>query len=508
MQLFQKCKEGRSTERKYALAGLLLLFSLSSCASVPTRPAEYDMAIMNGRVMNPETGLDGVLNVGISKGRIAIITNRTIRATRVIDADGLVVAPGFIDMHAHDHNETTHRLHAQDGVTTALELEFGTYPVKRWYERRIGKSAINFGASVSHGMIRAVAMGAVDPEELTGETEEDHTLAARNFEWTKYLTSIEQRKAMAALIKGELRNGGVGIGYHLANTPGADKEEMLFFYRLSAAEKTMNFVHYRSFEQVSPKEGALELVEAAKATGASIHAVHVNSSALDDVRSVLAHFDQARADGLDITTEVYPYTGAESSLADPRLGSLAALGKTYADLELVETGERLTAGSFAYHKARSPNGALIVHIMRQADIDYAVAHAGTIIASDGSVYVEGRGHPRSAGTFSRIFARYVRELKTLSLMDAIARVSYLPARRLEAFAPAMKERGRLRVGAAADITIFDAKTITDQATYANSGIPSSGILYVLVNGVPVVDAGTFVAEAKPGKPIFGKDKRH
>lgn len=485
----------------------LALAASSAIEAVRAREPAYDIAIVNGRVMDPESGLDAILNVAIKGGKVVKITRKPVAAKRIINASGLVVAPGFVDLHAHDHDMMTHRLHARDGVTTALELEFGTYPVKQWYERRRGTSPINFGVSASHGMARAVAKGAVEANVLSGETHVDMALAASNLQWTGEPTSASEREAMAAMLQQQLDDGAVGIGYHLANTPGADESELRYFFSLSAANKTVNFIHYRSFEYVTPFEGAREVVETARATGASAHAVHINSSALQATSAVLALFDEARKSGVDVSTEVYPYTGAASSLSDPRLAAMKDLGIEFGDLELVATGERLTEESFKRYRTTTPDGMLIAHFMRQSDVDQAVEYPGTIIASDGGAFSEVEGHPRGAGTFARIFARYVRERKTLSLMEAIRRVSYLPARRLERIAPSMKWRGRLKRGSFADVTIFDPATIKDRATYAEPDLPSAGIVYVLVNGVPVVDAGTFVDANKPGQPVYGQVTR-
>jgi dihydroorotase len=470
-------------------------------------PAYFDVAILNGRVIDPESETDAVLNVGVTNGRIVALSDGPIAGKAVIDARGLVIAPGFIDLHAHDHSALTHKLHAQDGVTSAFELENGTYPVADWYRRREGRSSINFGVSASHGAIRAIAMNAADAGDFTGETDHDQQLATKVADWADQPTTLTQRHQMDRLIRSQLRDGAVGIGYHLAGTPGADYGEMLHFYGLSAEERVPNFVHIRSVGQVAPAEAAAEVVKAAELTGASIHVVHVNSSGLWDTAEVLSQLDAARAKGMDVTTEAYPYTGAESSLDDPRmLDGLKMWKMDYGDLQLVSTGERLTKESYELHKSRTPHGGLIAHIMKQSDVDLAIAHPGTIIASDGGMYVDGKGHPRSAGTFARIFAYYVRERKMLSLMEAIRRVSYLPAKRLEPFVPSMRDRGRIRPGAYADITIFDPTTIADRATYADSALPSKGIAYVVVNGTLVVSNYEFVEGAHPGLPIRASSK--
>lgn len=485
------------------IAGSLLL----GCGgeNIQTSEKTYDLAIMNGRVMDPETGLDAVRNVGVLNGEIVSVSQQPIKGRKLIDATGLVVAPGFIDMHAHDHSDFTHRLHAQDGVTTALELEIGVYPVNKWYSRRIGNSAINFGASVSHGYARAIAFGIAEEGKLTGETHLDDQALEHDLGWRGNSTTPEQRQQMNELIRNGLTKGGIGIGYHLANTPGADHAEMMHFYEFSAKEKAPNFVHYRSIGQVTPLEGAREIIEGAQKTGAAIHVVHVNSSGLWQTREVLELLESGQKRGLDVSTEVYPYTGAHANLHSPIASkeTLTRFKLEYSDLQLVSTGERLTEKTYDYYKKHDATGELIAHVMKQENIDLAVEHPITSIGSDGGAYVDGKGHPRGAGTFSRIFRQYVRERQTLSLMDAVKKVSYMPAKRLENFAPAMKRRGRIQEGAIADITIFDANQIADQATFSDGALPSKGIAYVIVNGQAVVSDYKFIEGVKPGQPIYG-----
>ena len=498
----------RARRPRLLTAALALGCLLAPGLSAAARPA-YDIVIVNGRVIDPESGLDETRTVAIKEGKIARVTTKPLKGARTIDARGLVVAPGFIDLHAHAQDPFAQRLHAQDGVTTALELESGVLPIEPWYRRRIGAASINFGASVSHAAARAVAFEAADPTTLTGEPDEDFARLRGGDGWRLAATTPAQRKRMSDLIARELNAGGIGIGYHISTTPGADTAELTEFFGLAAKHRGPNMIHFRSVGQVAPTKAAEEMVAVGKATGAAIHVVHVNSSGLWETKNVLATLDAGRRAGVDVTTEVYPYTGAHSSFDDPRSGpeGMASFRATYSDVEFIATGERLTEKTFAEYKQRYPKGDLIVHIMRQADVDMAVEHPGVMIASDGIAYIDGKSHPRGAGTFSRIFSRYVRERKSLTLSEAIAKVSYLPAKRLEPFAPEMRLRGRVRQGAVADLTLFDPEKIADRATYADGAAPSVGIAYVLVAGQPVVDDHQFRPDVKPGQPIYGHGKR-
>ncbi|MCX6604817.1 MAG: amidohydrolase family protein, partial [Acidobacteria bacterium] len=160
--------------------------------------------------------------------------------------------------------------------------------------------------------------------------------------------------------------------------------------------------------------------------------------------------------------------------------------------------ERLNEKTF--EERRKEGGTVITFTMREQDVDQAIAAPDVMIASDGWI-TEGKGHPRAAGTYARVLGVYVRERKVPSLMDALAKISYLPAKRLEAFAPAMKRKGRLKVGADADIAIFDPATVIDRSTYQNPAQYSTGIKHVLVGGVPVVTDEKLAEGIYPGQPV-------
>jgi dihydroorotase len=229
--------------------------------------------------------------------------------------------------------------------------------------------------------------------------------------------------------------------------------------------------------------------------------VHVGSSSGPELPQALALIDSVRAAGQDVTTEVYPYTAAstmlESALFNP--GWQKNLKIDYGDLGWAATGERLTKATF--DKYRKQGGWVILYMMKDENVERAIAHPGVMIASDGVPFVNGKGHPRGAGTFSRVLGHYSREKKLLPLMDALAKMTILPARRLEAYVPAMKQKGRLAVGADADITVFDPATVIDKATFTEPTQGSAGIEQVLVNGTFVIRDGKLVAGAHPGKPI-------
>jgi dihydroorotase len=169
-----------------------------------------------------------------------------------------------------------------------------------------------------------------------------------------------------------------------------------------------------------------------------------------------------------------------------------------AELEWPRTGERLNRGSFErYSKSGGP---IVVHTNTEAMVEAAITSPLTMIASD-AYWQNGTGHPRTAGTFSRVLGRYVRESRSLSLIDAIRKMTLMPAQRLEGRVPAMRQKGRLNVGSDADITIFDAAMIVDRATYREPSLPPLGIEHVLVNGVSVVMNGRAIDGIAPGRAV-------
>jgi N-acyl-D-aspartate/D-glutamate deacylase len=459
---------------------------------------QYELVLDGGRVMDPETGLDAVRNVGILDGKVVRISSEALSGRRVIDARGLVVAPGFIDLHQHGQELESQRVKALDGVTTALELEIGAPDVAQFLKAKEGRSLIHYGTSASHVAARALVFGAPLPP---GE------ILPKSGPATDQPATPEQIEAMRERLRAELDAGGLAVGMGIQYTPGATRLEVIDMFRLAAEQRLPVYTHMRSSGRVEPGsaiEATSEVIGVAAVTGASLHIVHINSTCARDAMECLAMIEGARARGLDVTTEAYPYiagmTFINSAVFNP--GWREKMGIDYSDLVIPNTGEHLTKERFdELHNSSTPQTVLIFSNTQEM-VDKVIPHPLVMIASDGIP-----GHPRNAGTYSRVLAQYVREKGTITLMDALRKMSLMPAEMLERSTPAARQKGRLQEGADADIVVFDAATITDRSTFAKPMEPSVGVRYLVVSGTLVVDEGKIVPDVFPGRALLGAGKR-
>jgi N-acyl-D-aspartate/D-glutamate deacylase len=293
----------------------------------------------------------------------------------------------------------------------------------------------------------------------------------------------------------------------LQYTPGATRWEVIEMFRLAAQRGVPVYTHVRSSGRREPGssiESVEEVIGASAVAGSPLHIVHINSSCGAQAQDCLTLVAGARARGLDVTTEAYPYeagmTSINSALFNP--GWQEKFGITYHDLMLPENGERLTQERFdELHNSSVPHAVILFSNTMEA-VDSVFRNPLVMVASDGD-----RGHPRNAGTFCRILARYVRGQGTLTLMDAVRRMSLMPAQFLERSTPSARFKGRLQEGADADVVIFDPQTVSDRSTYQHPMEESIGVEYLLVGGVLLVDQGKLVEGVFPGKAVLGSSKR-
>ena len=309
-----------------------MVFSIMLAAAAQGQ--EYDLVLAHGRVLDPGSGLDAVRYVGIRGTKIGAISETVLPGRTVVDVSGLVVAPGFIDLHSHGQTPENYRFKAKDGVTTALELEVGVAPVPEWYRAREGQALINFGATSGHIPARMAVM------------HDSGTLLPRDA--AKRAATPEERRQTYDLVRRGLDAGALGIGMGIAYVPLATRAEILELFGLAAERKTAVYVHMRNGGPVEPGviDALQEVIADAAATGASLHVVHITSMGLRETPLCLEMIRGARSRGLDVTTEMYPYTAGMTDLGSAVFdeGWQAKQGGIgFGDLQWALTGERLTA---------------------------------------------------------------------------------------------------------------------------------------------------------------------
>lgn len=495
------------------LVGLVVALVLP----VPAAFAEevrFDLVLRGGRVIDPESGLDAVRDVAIVAGRIAAIEPGPLLGTRELDVSGLVVAPGFIDLHSHSPTPLGQYYQVLDGVTTALELEAGAFPVERFGSQIEANARIHFGASVGYGSLRMlVKHGLRVPHLIVDRPEPVGLLGA----WTVVRSlfspptavflepaTAAERARLRALLGEGLDAGGLGIGLPLDYISEAvDAAEIRMIFEVAAERRVPVFIHIRRGIN-GDSAGLEEALGLAEGTGAAVHICHISHNAMRGTGVFLRAIREARARGVDVTTELLPYNAGSALISSAVFGRdwQTIFGIRYADVEWAETGERFNEAMWNEYRRERPEGQVIHHYVKEAWTREALAEPGVIVVSDllPMITEQSKVAPHN-GAFSRVLGRYVRETGLLELEDALARMTLLPARRLEAFAPAFERKGRLAVGADADITVFDADTILDRATYRDPYQASAGIAYVLVAGELVVRDGELDEAVHPGKRL-------
>jgi cytosine/adenosine deaminase-related metal-dependent hydrolase len=483
-----------------------------------------DLVLRGGRILDPETGTDVIGDVSVSAGIITMVSGTGIAGRREIDVSGLVVAPGWIDLHSHTDSIAGHRLQAADGVTTVLDLEIGSSPVGIAYAAASAEGRpLNYGFSASWQQARMEAVAGVPAAGGIAAYLRDVGNAAWQGE-----ASTHQVDALCELLRQDLAAGALGVGVAIGYAPGVAHEEYLTVASVAAECGVPMFTHARDLVEHVPEvpiDGAEEIVHAASSTGAHMHYCHINSTSRRAVDRVHDLVDGAVRAGARVTTEAYPYgagmTGIGAAFLDPlRLG---AWGIGPDAIVYAPTGERIAdAARLRELRSRDPGGLAIIHFLdeeRPSDrgfLDRALLHDSTIVGSDAMpltwtdpsvdpytwpLPASVAGHPRTAGTFSKVLRRYVRERGELSLLEAVRRCSLLPAQVLEGSVPAMRRKGRLRPGFDADLVVFDPETVSDQSTYSAPCRPSSGYEYVLVGGELVIADGALCTDSLPGRAI-------
>jgi len=486
------------------------------------------LVISGGRVVDPASGMDAIGDVAVMDGQIAAVGTGLGSAERVMDAAGLVVAPGFIDLHAHGQSIPADRMQAFDGVTTTLDLEAGVLPVASWYRHQAAQGRVlNYGASANWAFARIGAMTDSNAESSL----EAFANAMRDRRWIENVASeIEVAGILDRLANG-LNEGGIGIGILNAYAPGAGVQELTAVCQLAAAHDVPTFTHVAYMSRIDPESAAeayIRLIGYAGATGAHMHICHFNSSSKTDTERCAALVKKAQAQGLPITVEAYPYGTGSTVLAaaffsDPEFEARNGLG--YDSVQRVTDGHRFRdREELLKAQAEEPSTLVLWHVLDIENnahhrdlLDMSVLYPGGAIASDampwtlsnGTVYTgdawplpeDATSHPRSAGCFTRFIREWVRERRALSLLEGIRKCALIPAEILSASTPAMRAKGRLGVGADADIVVFDFESISDRATFVAMNRPSEGVKHLVVSGEVLISNGVLDVAARPGKSV-------
>jgi len=503
------------------LCSLIILNGCKEAANDKAKVAadtEFDVVILNGRVMDPETNFDAVRNVGVKDGKIVLITEATIKGKETIDAKGLVVAPGFIDGHQHCIEPYIYRLMLRDGRTTILDLELGAYGPKldEWYKRHEGKTPLNFGVAVAHEFARAAVLDGFDGWEYLYSPDAIKSRVKQG--WSKTRPNLEQGNEILAQMDEGLRQGGIGIGSTVGYMrEGVSTREIYELQKLAGAYGRQIGMHFRGTpgDDVAEVNGIQEMLANAAALGAPAIACHFNNPGYNLVHELLV---KMRERGYNVWGEIYPYAAGSTALnavfLEPEVW-VKTLGYKYEEtIQDVATGEFYTQKSREEMLKKEPTRAVIVYKMPvEAIVDW-LKMPGVAIGSDGMPLIPDTGltrdtpfedmpnaHPRSSGAFAKTLRLGLEN--NIPLMQLVSMTSYNYAKPLgEMGLKAMQVRGRMQEGMVADITIFSPENVKDNATYAKGATPSSGIPYVIVNGVIVVkDSECMPDHVNPGQAI-------
>ena len=515
-----------------SLLNTLVIFVLL-CLSMPAplQADDYDLVILNGRVMDPETRLDAMRNVGIKNGRIAAVTNKAINGKETIDASGHVVAPGFIDTHWHALDSFGRKIGLRDGVTTGMDIEAGAFNVAKWYADHEGKTLMNYGTTASHFIARllvhdAKEMASQDQVDLDGPVDFINATGLMNVAakdgvpgWSVSRSNREQANRIMEILDKDLRDGALGVGSPVGYMrTGTTTYELFLAQKTAANYGRLTGFHARFYPSaLTPIEhpmGFDEVFTNAYLLGAPLIYQHNMDYGWYEIEQKLA---LAREKGLNMWSEMYPYEGSSTVISAEFLQPdvYEAGGNHYGDGGIYDPQlDKFYSKEDFLKKAKEEPGRFIVAyyayripwIVPMLRTPHMTIGSDAVLNSSGpkgfdTPFKEYAGHPRTTGTHGKAL-RLARE-NDIPLMDVLANTSYYPAKHLgDAGIEAMQIRGRMQEGMLADITIFDPENVTDNATYkaGEQGLPTTGIPYVIINGQIVVNDSK-VLQVYAGQPI-------
>lgn len=514
------------------VAALALIVGVVGLLSLPCSAEQhFDLVILNGRVMDPQTNFDGVRNIGIKDGKIVKITKKAITGAETIDASGHVVAPGFIDGHSHVVDiPLAQKAALRDGVTTFLDLEAGALPIGEWYEVLEGKSQTNYGASVSSAAARTATF---DPSYLknTRSSNVVYDMMSKEVKvtgdtFTRIPTDAEIDNILK-LVEDGLKEGGLGVGIVPGYiVDGATSKEIIGAQKLAGKYGRFSHVHTR-FSSQEPPTSAIqafqEAIASAGSYGGGVIIAHFTAQSLALTATAIEYVDDLRAGGAPVVLEIYPYNfgaagngvGADYLKPDNYQKNM---GRTYSDIINTATGERLTKETYESLLKADPYSPVLFYNAKESDMELGLAHPDVLVGCDCFPFTDAKGnfatdwdtpweqvnsHPRTAGSHGKVL-RLSREKNLMPLMTAISKMSFSYADFLaQNGVPQMAHKGRIQVGADADITIFDPKTVRDNSSLekGKNVMPTTGIPYVVVNGTIVVKDSKVLKDVNPGQPI-------
>jgi N-acyl-D-aspartate/D-glutamate deacylase len=461
--------------------------SMPGAEPAPPAGHVFDTAIRGGRVIDPDSGFDTVADVGIVGDRIASISLEPLRGAATIDATGKVVSPGFVDILSYEPNSYGTWYKIGDGVTTNLGMHGIKAPTDAaaFFDRYAGTSPVHFGGAFSDQWFRET-IGIYDT------------------------ASPSQLSRLRDALDQQIDAGFVGVAIDPEYAPYIDFAEYVALGEVARDAGVPLFTHIRYSSPDPPEANSIsaitEVIRVAEQTGVALHVDHIPSMATHVMSEAMSLLDDARGQGLDVTGCFYPYTFWGTYLGSARFNGdwQSRFRITYEDLQVAGTSERVTAQTFPTYQAQ--NKLVVAYAMPQADINAAASASWTMVGSDSIPEPANNNHPRGAGCFARLVGPYVRELGVLSLNDAVAKATILPTKRVEGVVPMMQRKGRLQMGADADITVFDPATVADMSTVEDPSIMSAGIEQVLVMGTLVKDGDQLDQSALGGQGITGEPR--
>jgi N-acyl-D-aspartate/D-glutamate deacylase len=404
----------------------------------------------------------------------------------MVPAGGKIVAPGFIDLLSYEPYDEGASFKIHDGVTTNLGMHGINGHAPDFFNAFTDNCLVNFGGAFDEPWMRYNELGLAVEEE----------------------PSADQIRQLADMARAELAQGWIGIDLEPEYVPGTTFEEMLAMAGVAQELGVPCFFHGRYSAVGTNAETLDEIIEIAKQSGAACHIEHIISTGgTFDMPASLARVEKARDEGHDITACMYPYSYWATFIQSPRFndGWQEQFRITYSDLQVAGTTERLTEGTFDALRGGSPedNKLTVAFAIPEADVDACIQAPWVMIGSD-AILTNGNNHPRATGCFARTLGLYAREKGLISWSEALAKMTILPAKRLETKVPAMRRKGRLQRGADADITIFDPDRVIDRSTVAEPSVASAGIEYVLIAGQVVKSPDGIDVTKKLGRPITGE----